>query len=90
MSDARPLTFDIVLPGGVPSFYDEHVVCKLSAMKGYYADRQSYEALLARDDLVLYEVYQLRRPETAGELLPCVVDNPRWRPHVPDEPFSGR
>jgi glucose-6-phosphate isomerase len=64
-----PFTFDISLPGGIPGCYDEHVVRRLSAIKGYYADRERYEALLAEGDIVLYEVFQIHRPETAGELL---------------------
>jgi glucose-6-phosphate isomerase len=38
-------------------------------MMGYFADEQSYAAALALQDVVLYEVYEIRRPEIAGELL---------------------
>jgi glucose-6-phosphate isomerase len=38
-------------------------------MRGYYADLESYEALLSQGDVVLYEVYQILRPERSGELL---------------------
>jgi glucose-6-phosphate isomerase len=68
MADHRPFTFDISLPGGVPSQYDAYVVRRLSAMRGFYADAQAYEAVLTRGDIIVYRVYQILRPETAGEL----------------------
>lgn len=64
-----PFAFEISLPDGVPSEYDSHIVRTLSAMDGQYADEKSYRKMLAREDTVLYEVYEIRRPETAGELL---------------------
>ncbi len=64
-----PFTFDISLPAGIPTEYDNHIVRRLSAMEGQYADRERYEEMLAREDTVLYEVYEVRRPEKAGELL---------------------
>jgi glucose-6-phosphate isomerase len=45
-----------------------YIVRRLSAMRGQYADRQAYEAMLAQEDVVLYEVYEIPRPEVAGEL----------------------
>jgi glucose-6-phosphate isomerase len=65
----NPFTFEIILPGGILTKYDNHVIRKLSAMRGQYADEHSYEAMLAREDMVLYEVYEIRRPEASGELL---------------------
>jgi len=38
-------------------------------MKGQYADQVAYEAMLARDDVVLYEVYEIDRPKVSGELM---------------------
>lgn len=38
-------------------------------MKAQYLDQASYEAMLAQEDTVLYEVYEIRRPEVTGELL---------------------
>jgi glucose-6-phosphate isomerase len=64
-----PFTFDIVLPGGIPTRYDHHIVRTLSAMKRQYADPQSYLALLAAGDVVVYEVYETHRSDVAGELL---------------------
>jgi len=64
----QPITFDISLPGGIPSQYDHHTVRTLSAMKGQYADEQSYLALLAQADVVVYEFYEISRPRAVGEL----------------------
>jgi glucose-6-phosphate isomerase len=65
----RPFAFDIVLPSGIPTKYDTHITRKLSEMKGYYADEQRYAAALACQDVLLYDVYERRCPENAGELL---------------------
>ena len=65
-----PLTFNIVQDENIfLSEYDNHIVRKLSAMMGQYLDLNAYYALLEDDDQVLYEVYEVRRPERAGELL---------------------
>jgi len=65
----NPFTFGISLPGGIPDEYDNHIVRTLSSMKGQYADQRSYEAMLAKEDTVLYEVYEIHRPEVLGELM---------------------
>jgi glucose-6-phosphate isomerase, archaeal len=64
-----PFTFDIVLPAGIPTKYDNHITRSLSSMRGQYADQQAYDALLAQEDALLYEVYEMHRPESSGELL---------------------
>ena len=64
-----PFTFDLVYPQALPSKFDNHIVRRLSSMKGQFADEAAYAALLAKDDSILYEVYELQRPEAAGELL---------------------
>jgi glucose-6-phosphate isomerase, archaeal len=64
-----PFTFDIVLPAGIPTEYDNHITRSLSSMRGQYADQQAYDALLAQGDALLYEVYEMHRPESSGELL---------------------
>jgi glucose-6-phosphate isomerase len=65
----NPFTFDISLPGGIPTGYDNHIVRTLSAMQGQYADQRSYDEMLAQEDTVLYEVYEIHRPEVSGELV---------------------
>jgi len=64
-----PFTFDLVFPQAVPSKFDNHLVRRLSSMKGQFADQSAFEAQIDREDLVLYEVYELQRPEKSGELL---------------------
>ncbi len=68
MSD-RPLTFRISQPDGVPSRCDNYICRRLSAMEGQFADRQAYDAMLNEQDTVVYEVYEMKRPEIPGELL---------------------
>ena len=65
----NPCSFGISLPEGIPTKYDNHITRTLSAMEGQFADQQAYHALLSRGDTVLYEVYEIHRPEVAGELL---------------------
>ena len=64
-----PFTFAMSLPQGIPSAFDNHIVRRLSSMRGQYADQQAYVAQLAQGDALLYEVYEFQRPESAGELL---------------------
>ena len=64
-----PFTFDLPLTGGIPSQYDNHLVRRLSSMQGMYLDQAGYDAGIAGGDPVLYEVYEIRRPENSGELL---------------------
>lgn len=67
----RPFTFDVLHKEKmiILSKYDNHLMRKLSDMRGQYYDTAAFEARLAEADSVLYEVYEIRRPEIAGELL---------------------
>lgn len=64
-----PFTFGVNVPDATLDKYDNHITRTLSSMKGQYSDTASYEAMLAEDDRLLYEVYETKRPEIAGELL---------------------
>jgi glucose-6-phosphate isomerase len=64
----QPYTLDISIAGEMLSHYDQHIIRKLSAMKGQFADQSAYESMLAQEDIVLYEVYELQRPQLAGEM----------------------
>ena len=64
----RPFTLSISVTDGTLSEYDNHIVRRLSEMKGQYLDEQAYTAMLGQDP-VLYEVYEIKRPEAAGELM---------------------
>ena len=66
----KPVSFEIQLPGGIPSRYDNHITRRLSSMKDQFHSPAAYENKLAEEgDLLLYEVYEHRRPEVEGELL---------------------
>jgi glucose-6-phosphate isomerase len=65
-----PYTFKILHSEEiVPSHYDNHINRNLSTMRGQFLDQDAYDAMLAKEDQLLYEVYELERPEIAGELL---------------------
>jgi glucose-6-phosphate isomerase len=65
----RPFTFELPTPHFIPSDYDNHIRRHLSAMKNMYHDQAAFEAQLAQEDTLLYEVYEIKRPEVAGEML---------------------
>jgi glucose-6-phosphate isomerase len=65
----KPSAFEIRLPLAIPTHYDNHLVRTLTSMAGQFANETAYQQLLASDNPVLYEVYEIRRPEVAGELL---------------------
>ncbi len=69
MNNNYPFAFGVPLTGGCPTHYDVHTTRTLSAMKGQYADQAAYAALLAQGDVIVYEVYEIKRPEGVGELL---------------------
>jgi glucose-6-phosphate isomerase, archaeal len=68
-----PFTLDIHAPSWIPSHFDNHILRKLSSMKGQYYDTEAYDALSTRCDYVLYEVYEIHRPVVDGELLSGVT-----------------
>jgi glucose-6-phosphate isomerase len=64
-----PYTFELDPLTGLPSSYDNHIERRLSAMQGQYWDEAALQEQLAEEDKLLYEVYELQRPQVAGELL---------------------
>lgn len=64
-----PFSIDLKMPGSQLSRYDDHIKRTLKNMKGQFNHEQAYQAMLAREDSLLYEIYEIRRPEVAGELL---------------------
>lgn len=64
----HPFTFSISVPDETLSEYDNHIVRRLSAMVGQYQDAQAFTAMLSQDP-VLYEVFEIKRPESEGELM---------------------
>ena len=66
----RPFTLDILHEKNlILSQYDNHVIRRLSALKGQFLDQEAFEARLAVEDPLLYEVFEIKRPEVAGEQL---------------------
>jgi glucose-6-phosphate isomerase len=66
----HPFTFDILhTEKMILSEYDNHIVRRLSNMKGQYQDQEAFDARVSEDDAALYEVYEIKREEVAGELL---------------------
>jgi glucose-6-phosphate isomerase, archaeal len=64
-----PFVFTLPLPVGIPSRYDNTIKRTLSSLRGQFLDQQAYEARLAKEDSLVYEVYEIKRPEVAGEFL---------------------
>lgn len=46
---------------------------KLSDLEGLFKDQQSYSGMLAEDNPVIYQVYEIRVPEEEGHLLSCTT-----------------
>jgi glucose-6-phosphate isomerase len=64
-----PFSFNLGSENFIPDDFDNHIQRKLSNMQGQYLDQQTYQAVLAEEDRLLYEVYELKRPEVEGEIL---------------------
>jgi glucose-6-phosphate isomerase len=64
----QPYTFDLDA-NMRPTVYDDHILRRLSDLKGQCLDPTAWEAALAQADALVYEVYEFKRPEVAGELL---------------------
>jgi len=64
-----PFTFGVNSLDATLDRYDNHITRTLSSMKGQYFDIGTFAAMLVEDDRLLYEVYETKRPEIAGELL---------------------
>jgi glucose-6-phosphate isomerase len=64
-----PFTYTLSMPKIVPSRVDNYITRKLSDLKGMFNDQASYTEMLSKDDQLVYEVYEIRRPEVEGEML---------------------
>ena len=65
----KPFTFDVSVADAILDNYDNHIERYLSNMGGMYADTEAYDSLLADDNALIYDVYEIKRPEIPGELL---------------------
>ncbi len=64
-----PFAFTLPSPQVIPTKVDNHITRHLSALRGQFYDQETYEKMLADDDQLIYEVYEIRRPDVEGELL---------------------
>jgi len=67
MSDA-PFTLTLAFPKIIPSRVDAHIKRPLSALHGTFLDDEAFDKMLQQDDPLVYEVYEIKRPEEEGEL----------------------
>lgn len=66
--DSRPVAIEILAEQSRLARCDNHFERRLSSMDGQYSDWPAYRRLLAAGDPVVYEVYEMLRPEAAGDL----------------------
>ncbi|MGQ9501128.1 MAG: glucose-6-phosphate isomerase [Anaerolineae bacterium] len=64
-----PFIYQITLTPESFAQFDRHIVRRLSSMLGQYHDQIAYTAMRAQEDVIIYEVYEIARPEVAGELM---------------------
>jgi glucose-6-phosphate isomerase len=64
-----PFTFTLPMPQVIPSRVDNHIERRLSALRGQFLDQETYNKMLSTEDQLIYEVYEIHRPEVEGELL---------------------
>jgi glucose-6-phosphate isomerase len=68
MSDV-PFTFTLPFPALIPTHFDGHIQRRLSSLGGQFLDQAAYDQMIALEDCLVYEVYEIHRPEVAGEIL---------------------
>lgn len=64
-----PFAYKISLDNRNSTHFDNHIIRSLSSMEGYFSDPAAYSKMLAEEDQILYEVFEITRPEIVGELL---------------------
>ncbi len=64
----KPFTSEIRFPGAVLTPHHNHLVRRLSSLTGQFLDEEEFARRIALEDTVIYEVYEDKVPEKAGEL----------------------
>ncbi len=64
-----PFAFTLPMPQVIPSKVDNHIERRLSALRGQFLDQETYYKMLTDGDRLIYEVYEIKRPEVEGEIL---------------------
>jgi len=65
----QPFIYKITLTPESLAEFDNHIVRRLSSMKGQYHDQAAYATMLANEDTLLYEVHEIVRPLVCGEMM---------------------
>jgi glucose-6-phosphate isomerase len=65
---SRPYGYPIIRMNDAEASFDHHIERRLSSLRNKFSDEEAFQALLDSGDPVIYEVYENRRPEAAGEL----------------------
>lgn len=63
-----PFSTVMHLPEGLLTPHHNHLTRRLSALAGLFEDRVAFDVLCASGDPLVYQVYEIKAPETAGEL----------------------
>ncbi|MHC1784217.1 MAG: glucose-6-phosphate isomerase family protein [Anaerolineaceae bacterium] len=64
-----PFSYTIPMPSAIPSRVDNHIERRLSSLKGQFLNEEAFGKMLAKEDSLIYEVYEVKRPEVEGEIL---------------------
>jgi glucose-6-phosphate isomerase len=64
-----PFVFTLPSPAIIPSRVDNYIERRLTSLRGQFLDQQAYQKMLDKEDSLVYEVYEVRRPEIEGEIL---------------------
>jgi glucose-6-phosphate isomerase len=64
-----PFTYTVTQAAVIPSHYDNYLRRTLSSLRGQFVDQETYTAMLSKEDTLIYEVYEVKRPEVYGEML---------------------
>jgi len=70
----EPFAVDFDLAAGVMKNAKNHLVRRVSDMRGHYRDTGAFEALVAAGDPVHYEVFETPVPHEDGHLMYCISD----------------
>jgi glucose-6-phosphate isomerase, archaeal len=63
-----PFTLTLPFPKIIPSRVEAHIKRPLSSLRGMFADDEALGMMLQQGDPLVYEVYEIARPEVEGEL----------------------
>jgi glucose-6-phosphate isomerase len=63
-----PFTLTLSFPKVIPSKVEAHIKRPLSTLRGMFSDQGAYEQMLEQEDVMVYEVFEIKRPDAEGEL----------------------